>query len=147
MLRNNMADGRSKKISVIIFLFAIFILLVGFTGSWLFRMYSEQTAYSESRTLATVECSRYYFTVPPQSVLYENGTLYFEVTNTLGADINTLVIECASESKEIEVNVGRGITVPVSVPINLVEWALVYPQGCRGVNFKNLSFEPAADLP
>ncbi|MBN1544354.1 hypothetical protein JW898_02725 [Candidatus Woesearchaeota archaeon] len=138
-----MVESRSKKISVLIFLFAIFILLVVVTGSWLYRMYTEQTAYSESRTLATVECSRYYYSIDPGSVLYENGTLYFEISNTLGADISTIVVESTGGQKEVDVSgLGQGATFPVSVRIDVVEWAVVYPSGCKGVNFKNLSFEP-----
>jgi hypothetical protein len=32
--------------------------------------------------------------------------------------------------------------MPVSVPLEVVGWVMVYPKGCQGVNFKNLSFEP-----
>ncbi|MBU2561790.1 MAG: hypothetical protein KKD17_05830 [Nanoarchaeota archaeon] len=138
-----MVESRSKKISVLIFLFAIFILLVVVTGGWIYRMYTEQTAYSESKTLATVECSRYYYSINPESVLYENGTLYFEISNTLGADIDKMVVESIGGQKEVDVGgLSQGVTLPVSVPMEVVEWAVVYPPGCRGVNFKNISFEP-----
>jgi hypothetical protein len=106
-------------------------------------MYTEQTAYSERHTLATVECSKYYYTIEPESVLYEEGTLYFEIKNTLGANIESIVVQSATE--QTEVNLGfldQGTTQPVSIPIEVVGWVLVYPSGCEGVNFKNLSFEP-----
>jgi hypothetical protein len=138
-----MVERRSKKLSVVIFLFAIFILLVAFTAAWIYRMYQEQTAYSESRTLATVECSKYYFDVKPESVLYEDGVLYFEIENTLGAEILSIVVKSMNEAKEVDLGgLGQGTMQPVSLPIEVVEWVLVYPTGCEGVNFQNLSFEP-----
>jgi len=137
-----MVDRRSKKISVLIFLFGIFAILVAVTAGWLYKVYTEQTAYSEQSTLATVECSRYYFKIDPDSVMYENGTLYFEARNTLGADVDVLVLESATDMKEVAVSLSQGLTIPVSVDIDIVEWVTVYPVGCKGVNFQNLSFEP-----
>jgi hypothetical protein len=138
-----MAEARSRKISLLIFLFAVFILLAVFTGSWLYRMFKEQTAYSEQKTLATVECGRYYFTIKPESVLYENGTLYFEIENTLGADMNVINVESMAANKEVDLGgLGQGTVLPVSLQIDVSEWVLVYPKGCRGVNFKNLTFLP-----
>lgn len=137
-----MVDRRSKKVSVLIFLFAIFIMLVAFTGGWLYKMYSEQTAYSEASTLATVECSRFYYRIHQESVSYENGTLYFEIENTLGADIDTIVVQSMNEEKQVDVYLTQGIVQPVSLPIEVVEWVTIYPVGCEGVNFQNLSFQP-----
>jgi hypothetical protein len=138
-----MAETRSRKVSILIFLFAVFILLAVFTGSWLYRMYKEQTDFSERKTLATVECGRYYFTIDPKSVLYENGTMYFEIENTLGADIGTIIVKSASEEKEVALGgLGQGTVMPVQIPIAVTEWVQVYPKGCEGVNFRNISFEP-----
>jgi hypothetical protein len=138
-----MADRRSKKLSVLIFLFAIFILLVAVTASWIYRMYRSETEYSERSTLATVECGKYYYKINPDSVLYENKTLYFEIENTLGADIDAIVVESMTEKKEFTLGgLSQGTVYPVSLELDIVEWVLVYPSGCGGVNFQNLSFEP-----
>lgn len=136
-----MVERKSKKMSMLMFLFAIFILLSVITASWLYKMYTEQTAYSESSTLATIECSKYYFSIEPESVLYEDNTLYFEVKNTLGANLEDLIVKSYSEEKTVHINLDQGSTQPVSIPIDVVEWVLVFPAGCEGVNFKNLSFE------
>ena len=136
-----MVERRSRKISVLIFLFAIFVLLVVMTASWIYKVYVEQTAYSEKRTFATIECGRYYFDIKPESVEYENGTLYFEVRNTLGKDISSLVVESSTESKMVSVDLTQGSVQPVSLPIKVAGWVMVYPEGCEGVNFRNLSFE------
>ncbi len=140
-----MVESRSHKMSTLIFLFGIFILLAVVTAGWLYRMYTEQTAYSERSTLATVECSRYYFSIDPDTVSYNNGTLYFELRNTLGAQIDTMVVETSTQQKEVEVNLAQDTIQPVSLPIEVVEWAVIYPLGCEGTNFKNLSFEPNAE--
>jgi flagellar basal body-associated protein FliL len=138
-----MAEARSKKVSVLIFLFAIFILLAVFTAVWLYNMYKQQTSFSERQTLATVECGRYYFAIDPKSVLYENSTLYFEIENTLGADINAIMVKSATQEKEVALNgLSQGTVMPVSVPLEVAEWVLVYPKGCAGVNFRNITFLP-----
>ncbi|MBW2996716.1 hypothetical protein KY349_00075 [Candidatus Woesearchaeota archaeon] len=137
-----MADPRSKKISVLIFLFAIFIMLVVVTAGWIYRMYTEQTAYSEERTLATFECSRYYYVIHPDTVSYVDGTLYFEIENTLGSDIPSIMVESAVETKEVSIGLTQGIAQPVSLEMVVEDWVLVYPRGCKDVNFKNLTFEP-----
>ena len=138
-----MVDRRSKKISVLIFLFAIFILLVVITAAWVYRMYTEQTAYSEETTFATIECGMYYFNIEPESVSYDAGTLYFEIGNTIGKEIETIVVQSSTETKEVSIGLSQGIVQPVSLPIEVVGWVMVYPKGCESVNFKNLSFEPA----
>jgi hypothetical protein len=136
-----MVERRSHRISVLIFLFAVFVLLVAFTASWIYRMYQEQTAYSESRTLATVECSRYYFSINQESILYEDGMLYFEIKNTLGTDIDTIVVQSSTEKKEVTLGgLGQGIDQAVNIPLEAVGWAMVYPKGCEGVNFRNITF-------
>lgn len=137
-----MVERRSSKISVLIFLFAIFILLVVVTASWIYKIYQEQTAYSEARTLATIECGRYYYDINEESVLYENGTLYFEVGNTLGKDIDEMIVQSSTESKKVDIMLSRGTIQPVSVDIAVAGWVMVYPVGCEGVNFRNISFEP-----
>lgn len=137
-----MADRRSKKISVLIFLFAIFVLLVVMTGSWIYRVYRDQTAYSEQKTFAAIECGRYYFDIKPETVSYEDGELYFELRNTLGKDIETIVVESSTEQKEVRVDLSQGTVQPVSLPLEVRGWVLIYPSGCEGVNFRNLSFEP-----
>jgi len=137
-----MAEARSRKISILIFLFALFILLSVFTGSWIVKMYKEQTSFSEKKTLKTVECGRYYYTIKSESVIYENGTLYFEIENTLGSDIASIGIESMNDRKEVLLGLGQGMSLPVSVPIDVAGWVMVYPTGCEGINFRNLSFEP-----
>jgi hypothetical protein len=134
-----MAGDRHKKISTLIFLFAIFIMLAVFTGGWIYRMYVQQTAFSEQSTFDTVECGRYYFNIDPESVLYDNRTLYFEIENSIGAAIDSLVIESAAEKKQISIRLDQGVLQPVTLPIEAEAWVLVYPRGCRSGNFKNIS--------
>lgn len=136
-----MADSRSRKVSVLIFLFAIFILLVVVTAGWIYRIYMDQTAYSEERTLTTFECSRYYYGIDPETVSYVDGTLYFEIENTLGADIPSIMVESAVETKEVSIGLTQGTVQPVSLEMAVEGWVVVYPRGCRDVNVKNLTFE------
>jgi K+-transporting ATPase A subunit len=136
-------ERRSRRISTLIFLFAIFILLAVFTGAWIYRVYKQQTAYSEARTLATVECGKYYFGIDPKTVSYEDGVLYFEIENTLGADIRTIVVQGVDERREVNISLVQGMIMPVSLQIAVADWVMVYPEGCEGINFKNISFKQA----
>ena len=136
-----MTERRSNKISVLIFLFAIFILLVVVTASWIYKIYVEQTEYSEERTIATIECGRYYYDIKEETVLYENGTLYFEIGNNLGKDMDDIIVQSSTESKEVSIMLSRGTVQPVSVQISVEGWVMVYPVGCKGLNFRNISFE------
>lgn len=136
-------EKRSKKISTLIFLFAIFILLAVFLGSWLYRIYLEQTKYSQEQTLSAVDCGRYYFKIPEDMVEYKNGTLTFMIENTIGKEIKQLVVESALETQRKNMTgLISGAMVPVEVDMRFTDWIYVYPKGCRGINFKNISFLP-----
>ena len=141
-----MVTERSKKISTTIFLFAIFVVLAVFTGGWLYNTYTEQIAFSESSSDATVKCGKYYFDVDPDSVYYENKTLHLDIENTFGAELKTIIIDAGEERKEVNVGgIPSGTIYPVSVEISIVESVLVYPSGCETANFKKLTFEPAVN--
>ena len=74
--------------------------------------------------------------------MYEGGALYFEIENTIGSNIESIIVKSVSEEKEVLIDLSQGVIQPVSLPIEVIEWAAVYPKGCEGINFKNLSFEP-----
>jgi hypothetical protein len=137
-----MAESRSRKVSVIIFLFAVFIMLAIFTGGWIYRMYATQTELAEKRTFSAVECGKYYFSLKQDSIVYDNSTVYFEIQNTIGATIDLIVVESGLEKRELNVSIAQGTTQPVSLNMSVTNWILVYPVGCRETNFRNISFEP-----
>ncbi|NQU79001.1 hypothetical protein HQ545_04495 [Candidatus Woesearchaeota archaeon] len=134
-------DRTSRKISLVIFLAVIFILLVLFTAVWVYSMVVEQTAYSSRETLVAVECGRYYFDIPASSVSYNNMTLNFDIKNTIGSIIETIVVESAGEVKDVVIMLDQRSMQPVTVDIAVVDYVIVYPKGCRGLNFKNISFQ------
>ena len=137
-------EARSRKISTMIFLFAIFMLLAFFLGSWLYRIYLEQTQYSKEKTIAAVECGRFYFLIDENTVSYTNGTLHFAIENTVGTPITQLTVETALETQNLNITgLMSGAMVPVSTKIQITDWAHVYPRYCRGLNWKNLTFMPA----
>lgn len=134
---------RSKKFSTLIFLFAIFVVLAAFLGSWLYNIYQDQTQYSKEQTMSAVECGRFYFNVKPEDVSYDNGTLTLLVENTIGQEIKQLTVESALETHKLNVTgLINGAMVPVKVGIRMTDWIYVYPSQCRGINFKNISFLP-----
>jgi hypothetical protein len=140
-----MAERQAHKYAVMFFLLAVFILLAAVTAAWLYKVYTEQTTFSEKKTLATVECGRYYFSIDENTVAYHNGTLYFEIENTLGAEIKDIIVESSTETKELNMTLAQGMIQPVSLPMEFDAWVLVYPRGCEGINFKNITFEAARE--
>lgn len=138
-----MVEGRAKKMSVMIFLLAVFIMLVVMTGAWVYKVYSEQTTFTQERTFAAVECGKYYFDIDESTVQYEDGQLFFEFENTLGDKIQTIIVESGLSKVSVDIGLVPGTTYPVSIPLELSGTSLkVYPEGCGDVNFKNISFEP-----
>ena len=136
-------EAHSKQTSTLIFLFAIFVLLAFFLGSWLYKIYLQQTEYSKEQTVAAIECGRFYFHIVDNTVSYDNGTLHFEVENTIGEPIRELTIESALETRTLNVSgLIPGAMVPISTDIRITDWVHVYPRYCRGLNWKNLSFLP-----
>ena len=124
------------------FLFAVFVLLAVVTGAWLYKVYKEQTSFAETRTMATIDCGKYYFSIDPRTVTYDNGNLYFEIENTVGSKINSIVVDSGAEKKEVNVSLSSGMIQPVSLSLSMDTWVLVYPKGCYGINYKNLTWEP-----
>ena len=138
-----MVEGRAKKMSVMIFLMAVFIMLLVMTGAWIYRMYSEQTSFAQARTLAAIECGNYYFDIDETTVTYDGEILYFEIKNTLGGKIETIIVESGPSKVSVDIGLTSGTTYPVSIPFELYGTSLmIYPEGCEDVNFKNVSFEP-----
>jgi uncharacterized protein YpmB len=137
-----MIERRAKRISVLIFLFAVFIMLVVFSVSWVYKIYKEQTKFTEENTYSTVECSKYYFSINPGTVTYEGTTLSFDIKNTLGDELDTIIVESPYGQKEAKVQLSQGLSQPVVVDLQIDSWFIVYPKDCRNANFKNVSFEP-----
>ncbi|HII72232.1 TPA: hypothetical protein HA265_05755 [Candidatus Woesearchaeota archaeon] len=136
-------ESKSRKMSTLIFMFAIFVLLAAFLGSWLYRIYKEQTTYSQEQTLAAVDCGRFYYQVDSESVSYKDGVLFFLIENTIGKEITSLTLETALETKHFNMTgLTPGAMVPVNQSIRMTTWVWVYPTSCRGINFKNISFQP-----
>lgn len=124
-----MAERRSRKISMFIFLFALFILLAVITGAYLYKLYSENTASSEKQTRETIDCD-YYFAVSKQSISYIDDKLSFEIKNTYGKEIRTVVIVSGNETKEKSVSLTRGDSFPLDVSIKASGNFSLYPKGC-----------------
>jgi hypothetical protein len=68
--------------------------------------------------------------------------LYFGITND-GAALKGIVVDSGIEAVKVDLGgLSSGAEYPVSVQINITGGVMVYPEGCKEVNFKNISFEP-----
>ena len=131
---------KSRKISLTIFLLAVFVFLAIFLGGWIYRVYMTETAYSTGESKSAVVCAGYTFDIDKESLVYEDGVLYFETDLGYGDKINLLVVESGVESREVDTTaMSGGVPQPITVDIPLSDEVLVYPEGCRDHNFERFT--------
>ena len=126
-----MAQEKGKKISTLIFLFAVFVFLAFFTGGWLYRVYVDHTSFSEKSTNTAIKCSSITFGV--DNLNYEGGVLSFDLENKFGAVFGNITVE-SGPNQTVEVPTGRlgsGDVYPVALTIDLGNSVMIYPAGCR----------------
>ena len=131
-----MAQEKGKKISTLIFLFAVFIFLAFFTGGWLYRVYVDHTSFSEKSTDTAIKCSSITFGV--ENLDYKGGVLSFDLENKFGQEFSNITIESGTQSVDVPTGILRpGDLFPVRLEIEVGETLIIYPQGCKGENSKS----------
>ena len=93
-------EGRAKRISVLIFLFAVFILLAVLIGSWIYSTFTTNVGFSKRTTTSVLQCSEFSFGVENVAYDAEQQHLHFVIRNNLGATINAIVIEAVTEERQ-----------------------------------------------
>jgi len=124
----------SKRISLFIFLFAIFIVLAVIIFVFMYNAYKGATNYSSTTTKTSVECAGYSFRIVGGTILYENGILSFEFDPSLGGarEKNPLIIVIGKE--EIETKpVDFTFKQRIKIETAPLEEFQIYPKGCKDI--------------
>ncbi|MBT7903737.1 hypothetical protein HN587_07780 [Candidatus Woesearchaeota archaeon] len=131
-----MAESRSKKYSLMMFLITLFIVLAIFLGSYIYKTYSSSIAFSTEGTESVMNCGSYSYKISELDL--DEDKLFFVLENSAGDSIEYLIIESGDYyHKEFIAGIGHGekrelelTNVSVS---GVVEF---YPEGCKKHNSK-----------
>jgi len=125
----------SRKITVLIFLFSLFVFLGVYIGVNIYQSYVSGRAYTERVS----KCGQYSFDV--FNVDYDGINLGFNVENTAAEEFNVLVVEVDGDTRENDLgSFGSGDISHITVEnIQIEEKFFVYPAGCKRHNAKELS--------
>ncbi|MFC1753048.1 hypothetical protein ACFL96_06595 [Thermoproteota archaeon] len=128
---------KARKISTTVFLLAVFVFLAVFLGGWLYRVYTTQTTYSTGESKSAITCVGYTFDIDKESLVYEHGVLHFEIAHQYGDQIDVLIVESGTETREVVAgDFIAGVSQLFQVELPLGEEVKIYPKGCRDHNFK-----------
>jgi hypothetical protein len=127
-----------KKITITIFLFALFVFL----GIFIFLLgYSTTTSsgnYSRQVSKSTIECTGITFDIVGGSMSYENSVLRFTIESFGGGSASRLVVASENETwftpqLDFRADVDRKIKIE---NITIKDKFRIYPEGCDGYNVK-----------
>lgn len=134
---------RSKRITIAIFLFSIFIFLGIVVFVVIFSTARSTGNYSRMTTMSSVECLGITFRVIPNTITYEENTLSFVIDSVGGGSVTQLVITSGGEERETPEVDFRG-RVKRKITIKDIEFEgnfTIYPKGCKNYNMKQCSLE------
>jgi len=126
--------GRNaKKWTLTLFLIALFTFLAVFTGTWINKLYLEQTDYSDATSASIFECNEYYPVI--QKVIYENEALIINLESKSGGiKFDSYTILWNGTSYEIDTtNLYVGMAQEYIIPVKGENSFLRgYPETCEG---------------
>ncbi|MBI5398375.1 hypothetical protein HZB03_02825 [Candidatus Woesearchaeota archaeon] len=133
-------EGRTKKVSVLVFLFGIFVLLGVIIGGWLYSMYTTNVGFTNKATATALRCGDYSFAVESIAFDPSEKVVSFTITNLFGDRFDSIVVESGQTEHQINLTgLVQGGSETVSIPLELGPEVLIYPQGCRENNAKRFS--------
>lgn len=129
--------GQSRKITIYIFLFALFIMLAMVLGIRIYNIYTSSKTESEKTIEVVMKCT---FSFSVSNIDYTGGVLSFDLRTSDEKLLKKLVVVNENnETKEIEL--GRFIGFPSKQRVNagsisITNQFFVYPYGCGAQNKK-----------
>lgn len=125
----------SKKITILFFLFALFILAAVLVGTWLVNIYRTGTGFTDSESRSLLECNRYTYEI--SDFEYKDGVLSFTIDNISGLEMDNIVVESGGVKKRLDFpTLLSGNSQELSVELELSSSFRIYPEGCENNNFK-----------
>ncbi|MFC1752358.1 hypothetical protein ACFL96_03070 [Thermoproteota archaeon] len=130
---------QSKKITLYIFLFVLFIALAFFVGTYIYNIYISTTTSSTETTKTSLECA---FTFTIKNMGYDFPELSFDVRTSDLELFKKLVIEVEGIGAEVELGEFFDFEQKVVVEDIVIEDSFnVYPEGCKEFNQKQCSLK------
>ena len=132
---------QSKKITVYIFLFVVFILLAFYLMVWIYNNYMTTKTYSEKTTETALECNLFSFAI--SKIRYEDVALSFEIESRVTEEKNAprnMVIKV--DGVEYPLQIGEYIDFRHQVSPQdrvIADKFTIYPEGCERYNSKECS--------
>ena len=124
---------QSKKITLYIFLFALFIMLAFFIAVNIYSVYTTSKTDSLKTTKGTLECS---FSFSIDSIRYSVPELSFNLRSS-NDQIRKIFIDVNGAETEVALGEFLDYEQNVVVPDLIIEKTfIVYPEGCRDYNSK-----------
>ena len=132
---------QSKKITVYIFLFVVFILLAFYLAAWIYTNYTATKTYSEKTTKTVLECNFFSFAV--SKIRYEELALSFEIKSLVTEQKNAPTnMSIKVEGLEYPLQIGEYLDFKqqVTLPdVVIADKFTIYPAGCEKYNKKECS--------
>lgn len=122
--------AQSRKITLYLFLFSIFLFLSLFIGVRIYNIYIGSKATSEATIKSTMGCA---FVFSLTNIEYSGGTLVFSIkTSDENAFRKIIIVGSDGAEREVEMGTFIGYRQDVRVEnINIENLFEVYPEGCE----------------
>jgi|GEM_PF-3685811 len=119
------------KKSILIFLFAIFVVLAFYILTYGTGIYTSSRSYTEQQTKNTL-CST-FFDFELKNTTYQNGVLAFNLArkSETGEPFSYIIIKGEEEKNITVLNMLSYDIQPVSIEIKISKNFTVYPESCK----------------
>lgn len=124
---------QSKKITIYIFLFALFIMLTFFIAVHIYNIYMTSKASSLKISKGTLDCS---FSFTLETIRYSLPELSF-ILRSSNDQLRKIFIDVNGAETEVALGEFLDYKQNVVVPDIIIEKTfIIYPEGCRDYNSK-----------
>lgn len=135
---------RSKRYSLLIFLFALFIFLSLYIILWSYNIYTSTKNYTNATSQSSITCTTYSFNFVDNSMNYDNGTLTFniDITNMISSAPKGFALVLATNEttyRSEPINIYVRNTKVVFKNVSIDDSFSVAPVGCEASNVKPCS--------
>lgn len=132
MAKRAYKKAQSRKITLYLFLFSIFLFLALFIGVRIYNIYMGSKTTSETTLKSTMGCA---FVFSLTNIEYNDGTLVFSIkTSDENAFKKITIVGADGTKREVEMGTFMGYRQDVRVEnINIENLFEVYPEGCESI--------------
>jgi hypothetical protein len=128
---------QSKKITIYIFLFALFMMLAFFIAVNIYNIYMDSKTSSIKTTKGALECA---FSFSVSDVRYDVTDLSFSLRSSNADTFKKMIIDVAGEKTDVPLGEFFDFNQKVTVKDMVIpDKFRIYPEGCEEYNIKECS--------